>query len=72
VHGPLIATLLLDLLRRERPDAVVTRFEFKAVSPLFDTHPFTVCGKPDGDRRVALWAARHDGALAMQASAEIA
>ncbi|MEO7057411.1 MAG: MaoC family dehydratase N-terminal domain-containing protein, partial [Caldimonas sp.] len=50
VHGPLIATLLLDLLRRERPEAVVTRFEFKAVSPLFDGRPFTVCGRPDGER----------------------
>ena len=72
VHGPLIATLLVDLLRRERPDASVRRFEFKALSPLFDLHPFTVCGKPEGDRRFALWARGADGALAMQASAEIA
>jgi len=72
VHGPLIATLLLDLLRRELPDAVVRRFEFKAVSPLFDIDPFTVCGRPDGENRFALWARRPDGALAMQASAEIA
>jgi 3-methylfumaryl-CoA hydratase len=70
VHGPLIATLLLDLLRREHPDARVRRFSFKAVSPLFDIHRFTVCGKPDGDRRYALWARNHEGALAMQASAE--
>ena len=71
VHGPLIATLLLDLLRRERPDAVVEHFDFKAVSPLFDIHPFTVCGRPDGKGRVALWARNHDGGLAMQAHAEI-
>jgi len=71
VHGPLIATLLLDLLRRERPDARVRRFSFKAVSPLFDIHRFTVCGKPDGDRRYTLWARNHEGALAMEASAEI-
>jgi len=72
VHGPLIATLLVDLLRRERPDAAVARFEFKAVSPLFDTHRFTVCGKPDGERRFLLWAANADGGLAMQAAAVIA
>jgi 3-methylfumaryl-CoA hydratase len=72
VHGPLIATLLVDLLRREHPDARLVRFDFKAVSPLFDLHPFAVCGRPDGDRRFALWARGHDGALAMQASAEIA
>jgi 3-methylfumaryl-CoA hydratase len=74
VHGPLIATLLLDLLRREHAGATVSRFEFKAVSPLFDLHPFEVCGRADPARpgRFALWARNHDGALAMQASAEIA
>jgi 3-methylfumaryl-CoA hydratase len=71
VHGPLIATLLLDLLRREHPGATVSRFEFKAVSPLFDLHRFEVCGRADaaGPGRFALWARNHAGALAMQASA---
>lgn len=72
VHGPLIATLLVDLLRRERPEATLVRFDFKALSPLFDLAAFTVCGRPDGDRRFTLWARGADGALAMQASAEIA
>src|SRR6202048_2407939 len=36
VHGPLIATLLLDLLRRAMPDADVSRFQFEAIRPLFD------------------------------------
>jgi 3-methylfumaryl-CoA hydratase len=72
VHGPLIATLLVDLLRREHPATELRRFDFKAVSPLFDSQPFTLCGRPDGDRRFALWARDVDGALAMQASAEIA
>ena len=72
VHGPLIATLLLDLLRREHPQAELRRFEFKALSPLFDLHPFTLCGRADGERRYALWARDHEGGLAMQASAEVA
>ena len=72
VHGPLIATLLLELLRREQPEADIRRFEFRAVSPLFDLHPFTLCGRPGGERRFALWARNHLGALAMQASAEVA
>jgi 3-methylfumaryl-CoA hydratase len=72
VHGPLIATLLVDLLRRERPHARVQRFAFTAKSPLFDLHPFDVCGRFDGERSVALWARNHQGALAMQASAELA
>jgi 3-methylfumaryl-CoA hydratase len=71
VHGPLIATLLLDLLRREHPRARVRRFVFKAVSPLFDTDRFAVCGRPDGENAFMLWARNHDGALAMQASAEV-
>src|SRR5690606_34931404 len=45
VHGPLIATLLLELLRREVPDDSVTRFGFRAKRPLFDIHRFTVCGR---------------------------
>jgi 3-methylfumaryl-CoA hydratase len=71
VHGPLIATLLIDLLRRQLPRSAVTRFEFKAVRPLFDIHPFAVCGRPDGERKHLLWARDHQGALAMQATAEI-
>jgi 3-methylfumaryl-CoA hydratase len=71
VHGPLIATLLLDLLRRERPEARVRRFEFRALRPVFDIHRFSVCGRPDGERRYRLWARDHEGALAMQADADI-
>jgi len=72
VHGPLIATLLIDLVHRNLPQARVTRFAFRAARPLFDIHPFTVCGRPDDDRLVALWARDHEGALAMEASAELA
>jgi 3-methylfumaryl-CoA hydratase len=72
VHGPLIATLLVDLLRREHPAATVTRFEFKAISPLFDLAPFEVCARADGANRFALWARHRDGGLAMQASADVA
>jgi 3-methylfumaryl-CoA hydratase len=72
VHGPLIATLLGDLLRREHPDARVRRFAFKAVRPLFDIHRFRVCGREDRARNYTLWARDHEGALAMEASAETA
>ncbi len=69
VHGPLIATLLLDLLRRQWPSTPVRRFTFRALAPIFDIHPFTVCGREDGNGSVALWARTHDGDLAMEASA---
>lgn len=70
VHGPLIAALLVDLVRRNLPAAVVTRFEFRAVSPIFDTGNFSVCGKPEDDKKtIRLWAKGPAGALAMTATA---
>ena len=72
VHGPLIATLLVDLVRRQLPGARVRRFRFRAVRPIFDIHSFHVCGREEGDRRHALWARDHEGALAMEAHAELA
>ena len=72
VHGPLIATLLLDLLRRELPQPRVTQFTFRAVKPLFDTAPFEICGRREGPRTVKLWARDADGHLAMDASATLA
>ncbi|MBX3635833.1 MAG: MaoC family dehydratase N-terminal domain-containing protein [Rubrivivax sp.] len=74
VHGPLIATLLLDLLRRQQPGADVRRFAFRALRPLFDTHPFTLCGRPEAGHagRFALWARDHEAQLAVQAEAELA
>lgn len=69
VHGPLIATLLLDLLRREMPGADVAGFRFKAVRPTFDLHPFHVQGEPAADgKSVHLWASDHEGWLTMDAT----
>ena len=68
VHGPLTAILLMDLWRRHRPNTRLGRFTFRALWPLFDTGPFTVCGKSEADG-AALWAADSAGALAMQAEA---
>ena len=71
VHGPLIATLLVDLLRRSVPNVAIRRFAFRAVSPLFDTAPFAVCGRPEGDGGVRVWARGPAGALAMDGSATL-
>jgi len=70
VHGPLIAMLLMDLVRRQatRPLAA---YRFRAVAPIFDTSPFRVLGLPEGDN-VKLTAVRSDGAEAMQAEAGLA
>jgi 3-methylfumaryl-CoA hydratase len=70
VHGPLLATLLLDLVWRERPDAEITGYEFRALRPIFDLHPFQVCGEPQSDGlTLRLWVRDHQGALAMDATA---
>lgn len=70
VHGPLIATLLMDLLRRQMPDADVASFRFKAVRPTFDLHPFHVNGQPAADgKTVRLFASDHEGWLTMDATA---
>ncbi len=73
VHGPLIATLLLDLFSYKYPERRVRNFAFKAMHPLFDLHPFDVCLQPEpgtGDKKFSLWARNHKGVLAMQASCE--
>jgi 3-methylfumaryl-CoA hydratase len=69
VHGPLQATLLMDLLRRNLPAARVSRVAFRAVSPLFDIAPFSVCGAPAAGGTIHLWTQSDSGSLAMEATA---
>ncbi|NMF90847.1 FAS1-like dehydratase domain-containing protein [Aromatoleum petrolei] len=72
VHGPMIATLLLDLLRHQLPDAEVVRYEFRAIRPVFDINHFFVCGEPQADgKTIRLWAKDHEGWLTMEATAVI-
>ena len=72
VHGPLLATLLADLLRRHGVGETLARFEFRARRPLFDTAPFDICGLPDRNAKtVSLWAQDAEGVLAMQATATL-
>ena len=72
VHGPLVATLLLDLLRRQHPEGEVREFTFKARRPLFDTEPFSVHGRADSANQFTLWALDPHGQVAVHASATIA
>ena len=67
VHGPLTATLLMDLFLRQRPGATVSSFSFRGLSPLFDTGPFTLCGRAEG-AGAALWALDGAGRVAMRAT----
>ena len=65
VHGPLLATLLLDLVRRERPEATIAGFTFRAVAPVLADRPFAVCGRPQGEGAI-LWV-EESGELRMAA-----
>lgn len=68
VHGPLLATLMVELARRAagRP---VTNFAFRALRPIFDTAPFTVAGAPEGDSDAKVWVADPERFLAMDGRA---
>ena len=70
VHGPLIATLLLELLHRHAPDAEVATFAFRALRPTFDGRPMRVNARIDGSA-ARLWAQDDAGWLTMDASATL-
>ena len=72
VHGPLTATLLVDLVRRHAPAARIEQFSFRAVSPLFDGDRMSVnATPPNADGVVKLWATNAEGGLAMTAEARL-
>ena len=73
VHGPLIATLLLEFLQAEvAPGRRVQRFEFRALRPTFDISPFALhASLPAADGTTALWSTNNAGAVAMQATAVV-
>jgi 3-methylfumaryl-CoA hydratase len=73
VHGPLIATLLIDLVRCHAPNAFVTSFNFKVVRPTFDQHPLRLNAQPAADgKSVRVWAQDHEGWLTMQGTVTLA
>ena len=64
VHGPLLATLILDLAKQN--GCTFNEFEYRAKSPVVLPNGFTVHGKREPDQ-TNLWVANENGALAMQA-----
>ncbi|MEM7532245.1 MAG: MaoC family dehydratase N-terminal domain-containing protein [Chloroflexota bacterium] len=68
IHGPLIATLLLDLFYQRQPtEQPIRQFDYRGVSPLFHPHTFTVNGAHMQDTRGEGWATNHFGGVAMTA-----
>ena len=65
VHGPFVATLLMDHFLRHTPAVQVASFSFRAQRPIFAGEPFTL-----GLTGCDLTAIDHAGGLAMQARVE--
>ncbi|CAN5528462.1 MaoC family dehydratase N-terminal domain-containing protein [soil metagenome] len=73
VHGPLLATLLLDLLQTERPESPIAHFDFRALRPAFDADLLTLQGRAGDDGRSArLWTVDPQGAQGMGANVRFA
>jgi 3-methylfumaryl-CoA hydratase len=73
LHGPLTATLLVQALQREHPQARVDSLAFRALRPLYDGVTFFLEGKLSADGRQAqLWTRDEQGALTMELSVELA
>lgn len=67
VHGPLIATMLMDHFLRIRLNVRVLTFTFRACTPLFDGVPFDLCiAERDGEAK--LWAQSLEGSVSMMAT----
>lgn len=68
VHGPLQATLLLDLAERQRGTAP-RRFDFRSMSTLYGGEEMLLHAGALRDGTMPLWTARPGGSVAMQAQA---
>ena len=67
-HGPLTATLLLDLALKEK-NQPIKKYSFRGTAPLSNLDCFWIEGKYKDDSAI-LWARRKDGVVAMKAKAE--
>ena len=67
-HGPLTATLLLDLALKERKQPI-KKYSFRGIAPLSNLDYFWIEGKSE-DNAAILWARRKDGVVAMKAKAD--
>ena len=67
VHAPLVAMLLLQLVRRNS-DEKINRFEYRALAPLFDGQPVRLCAVAEEGGTINMKALRADGKIAAQAS----
>lgn len=72
VHGPLLATLLVDFAGDALPGRQLRQFGFRGRRPVLDGRPFSLRGRLSGENAVSLWIVDADDALAMTAEARFA
>jgi 3-methylfumaryl-CoA hydratase len=70
VHGPLIATLLMDHFLRTTPGVTPRHFSFRAEAPLIDGTPFDLCLARDG-AGARLWARDAAGLTTVRATVTV-
>lgn len=71
VHGPLHATWLLDLVRRNRPGARIARMAFRGRRPAFHQNRLTLVGYEEGGK-IRLETRDPSGAVCMEGEVELA
>lgn len=71
VHGPLIATMLLDLVQARRPGTVIREFAFRALRPTFGRARLSLAGRTSGTG-AELWSIDPEGFIGMKATASFA
>ncbi|TCT09624.1 FAS1-like dehydratase domain-containing protein [Paralcaligenes ureilyticus] len=67
VHGPLIATLMLQSFQNAHPAKRICRFAFRGIRPLIAPAEFTIAGQITADDEATLWA-EQENTLAHQAT----
>jgi 3-methylfumaryl-CoA hydratase len=67
VHGPLMATLLAGLGKKLNTGASIVSFEFRALKPVFDLHPFEICASQLKGDSLDLWVKDFEGHVTMKA-----
>jgi 3-methylfumaryl-CoA hydratase len=67
VHGPLSASLLINLYQKNNPKCTISAFQCRATAPLYDIFDFYIMGKKTASG-ADLWAVGPDGVKAMLVS----
>jgi 3-methylfumaryl-CoA hydratase len=70
VHGPLVATCLLELLRKHYPARMLREFTYRAHNPLILGETLQLNARNEG-QRIYLWATNQTGDTIMVADAQV-